>query len=284
MQGCLVVIAIIIILALFASYPIPAIIVTACLIIIGIAIYQNSKANEEEKARLQKEAAERARQAYNDFKSKITIPENALKVKYKNGFAKLLETENYVWIENNELCFFPSSPPNTDTPSNISKIILYKIPINKIEYYATRGEIVHENKITGGGGGGSSVSGAIVGGVIAGGAGAVIGSRKKTDPIKSELIIHDNRETFLNFFDDNNVKHSMFFDFKDYYTFNELIPEKAFEIVNTIKTNNILNKVINESKPVNISDQIRELAKLKDEGLLTEEEFTEKKKELLEKI
>lgn len=31
-------------------------------------------------------------------------------------------------------------------------------------------------------------------------------------------------------------------------------------------------------------NQIRELAKLKDEGVLSEEEFTEKKKALLEKI
>ena len=33
-----------------------------------------------------------------------------------------------------------------------------------------------------------------------------------------------------------------------------------------------------------VTDQIRELAKLKDEGILTEEEFAEKKKTLLEKI
>ncbi|WP_010243672.1 hypothetical protein [Acetivibrio cellulolyticus] len=87
---------------------------------------------------------------------------------------------------------------------------LYTILLDKIEYYATRGEIVHENKITGGGGGGSSIKGAVIGGVIAGEAGAIIGSRKKLDPIKSELIAHDNRETFLNFFDDNNIKNSMF--------------------------------------------------------------------------
>lgn len=152
---------------------------------------------------------------------------------------------------------------------------LYTILLDKIEYYATRGEIVHENKITGGGGGGSSIKGAVIGGVIAGEAGAIIGSRKKLDPIKSELIAHDNRETFLNFFDDNNIKNSMFFDFNDYSIFNELIPEKSFDIVNTIKTNNILNRVVNESKSTSIPDQIRELAKLKSEGILTEEEFTE---------
>lgn len=76
----------------------------------------------------------------------------------------------------------------------------------------------------------------------------------------------------------------MFFDFGDYVIFNELIPEKTFEIVNTIKTNTILNKVVNKSNETSIPNQIRELAKLKDEGILTQEEFDKKKKVLLEKM
>ena len=52
----------------------------------------------------------------------------------------------------------------------------------------------------------------------------------------------------------------MFFDFNAYNSFYELLPEKSFEIVNAIKTNNIINKVVNESKESNIVAQIRELA------------------------
>jgi hypothetical protein len=205
-------------------------------------------------------------------------------VSYNGGFAELLETKNCLWLDDNNLCFFPATPPDTDEPSNVNKIILYKIPIDNIEYYATKGEVIHENKISGGGGGGSSIGGAIVGGVIAGEAGAIIGSRKETTPIKSELITHDTRKTFLNFYDDNHIKHSMFFDFEDYNIFYELIPEKAYNIVSAIKTNNIINKVVNKNITADITNQIKELAKLKDEGLLTEEEFTEKKKLLLDRI
>jgi hypothetical protein len=143
--------------------------------------------------------------------------------------------------------------------------------------------VVYENKITGGGGG-SSLGRAVVGGVIAGEAGAIIGSRKESNPIKSELITHDKREAFLNFYDDNNAKRSMFFAFNDYNVFNELLPEKAYEIVNAIKTNAIINKVINKNKSENILDQIRELSKLKDERILTEQEFSEKKRALLNKL
>ncbi len=254
------------------------------LIVMGIIGWVLVKTGDEEKRlrkqNLEKENSRRVEDKYKEIKKNMDIPSDSKKVKYKNGYADITRAENFMWIDNETLCFFPADC----IASEIDKAKVYKISLDRIEYYATRGEIVHENKITGGGGGGSSVKGAVVGGVIAGGAGAVIGSRKKTDPIKSELITHDNRETFLNFFDDNKVKHSMFFEFKDYDIFKQLIPEKDYNIVSTIQTNSIISKVINESKSANVTDQIRELAKLKDEGILTEEEFAEKKKALLDKI
>lgn len=283
MEGCLAIILIAVVIVLFINYPLPAMVVTAAIIAVISFISANREADEEDKVRLKKESFERAHQKYSDFKSKITIPDNASKVNYKKGNATILNTKVFMWIEDNDLCFFPTKSPSSDTASDIKKIILYKIPISKIEYYATSGDVVYENKITGGGGG-SSFEGALVGGAIAGGAGAIIGSRNKIDPISSELITHDSRETFLKYFDDNNLKHSMVFDFKDYEKFNELIPQKAFTIVNTIKTNDIIDSVLNESTGSNILDQIRELAKLKDEGILTEEEFSNKKKELLARI
>ncbi len=279
-SGCATIIIGLLILYLISTYPGPTLLIVTILVIGGIAVHLNNK----EKLRLQEESFERAKQAYNDLKSKVTIPDNALIVNHKGGTGQLFIGKLYTWIENDDLCFFPAEPPRVDTPSNIRKIMKYKVPISKIQYYATSGEVVYENKITGGGGGGSSLDGAIVGGVIAGEVGAVIGSRKGVDPIKSKLLTHDKRETFLNFFNNDNVKHSMFFDFNAYNSFYELLPEKSFEIVNAIKTNNIINKVVNESKESNIVAQIRELAKLKDEGILTPEEFEKKKQVLLDKI
>lgn len=250
-------------------------------IICSIFIFKTtSNKTKQVISEFRKEEAE----SLNDYlaeKKRYNIPNNAKFIRYKSGYADLFKSSNYIWIDEGNLCFFPTE--KIAVVDN-SKVILYKIPLDKIEYYATKGELVHENKITGGGGGGSSIGGAVVGGVIAGGVGAVIGSRKKNDPIKSELITHDRRETFINFFNDKDEKHSMFFDFDAYNIFIELMPEKAFEIVSAIKANAILNKVVNESKSSSITDQIRELAKLKDEGILTEEEFNNKKKELLDKI
>ena len=83
----------------------------------------------------------------------------------------------------------------------IDEIKLTTIPSGQIEYFSKRGEIFRENKISGGGGGGSSIGGAVVGSLIAGDAGAIVGSRNKVNAIKSEIIEHDTRETFLNYFD-----------------------------------------------------------------------------------
>lgn len=283
MGGCLTFILILLVIGLFGAFPIRASILTVLLIIIFIVWYKKDTKATEEKLRLDRESFERAKRIYNEAISKINIPRNALKIIYKRGGAKLLRT-NYIWIKNNNLCFFPSAPPNTDAPSNVQKIRLYRIPVDKIEYYSISGETIYENKITGGGGGGSSTGGAIVGGVIAGEVGAVIGSRKKTDPIESKLIKHDDRETFLSFFDNKNIKHSMFFDFESYNSFNELLPKKAFEIVNAIKTNRLLRKSLGENNFINVTDRIGELARLKEEGIITNEEFPQKKKLLLEKI
>lgn len=279
-----IVIFIIIFLICLYAYPVPTIIITALLILFLIVNEINVSKKRKEAYRLKLESAARAKEVYYKSKSEIYIPQKASTVTYKEGYAELLNTENYIWIENNDICFFPKNPPDRDTSDILKKIVLYKIPLNKIEYYATMGEVFRENKITGGGGGGSSIEGTVTGGLIAGGAGAVIGSRKKTDQIKSELVTHDTRETLLNFFDDKNEKHSMFFEYKDYNIFKDLIPEKSFEIVSMIETSNILNMSINKNSTENITDQIRKLAQLRDEGIITEEEFVDKKEKLLAKI
>ena len=195
-------------------------------------------------------------------------------VNYKKGFAKIAKDKQYLWIEDDNLFLFPAI-----VQSKEENYILYKIPLKDIEYYSTQGSVSKETKISGGGGevGGTSVGGAIVGGVIAGGAGAVIGSRKKgkIDPIKSEIITHDDRETFLNFYLDG-VKHSLFFNYEDYTTLLKLMPQREY--------NNFVNAQISRGSKSSITEQLKDLADLKEKGILTEDEFNDKKKILLDKI
>lgn len=241
-------------------------------LIILMSIFSGIQQNEEHKRIL--ERREQNNNIFEQQKQKNNIPSDALTIEYKSGYAQIASGKQLVWLKDNTLFFFPAEP-QTDGRN----YVVYSISLNDIEYYTTRGEVTKHTEISGGGGttGGTSIKGAIIGGVIAGPAGAIIGSRKKgkIEPIKSEIITKDGRETFLNFFTDG-TKHSMFFSYGSYNSLYTLIPQKAFGNHTQTPT-----KTDNQSA---ILDQIKELAELKDRGILTEEEFSEKKKILLDKI
>jgi hypothetical protein len=83
---------------------------------------------------------------------------------------------------------------------------------------------------------------------------------------------------FLNFYI-KGEKHSLFFSYDDYTTLLKLIPEKDY--------NNFVNTQISrgaESTKSTITQQLKDLADLKEKGILTEDEFNDKKKILLDKI
>jgi len=264
----------------------PLFLVYLALIGAAISSYTKEKESYERKA-TEENAISEFRKKYRAIKDQLDIPETAKQIIfYKSSMKSPIKLTNkkndvYVWIFEDNICFFPYTPASIDSVS-LDDMKITTIPVRQIEYFSTQGEVYRENRISGGGGGGSSLGGAVAGGLIAGETGAIIGSRKKVNEIKSELITHDTRETFLNYFD--NGRHSLFFDIGAYQVFNDLMPEKEFSIVSAVRTSEIIKSQTSINDQKSVADQIRELAKLKDEGLLTEEEFSVKKKQLLDKI
>jgi len=254
----------------------PGTLIVGALITFGLLIWAGINANKKEQKEKQRISIVDGNsiKLYKEKKIQYNIKENYLTVNYKRGFAPIATIKQYIWIEEEKLCFFPTIALRNSYYNTVNSI-----PLKDIEYYAIQGNISKETKISGGGGemGGSSIGGAIIGGVIAGGAGAIIGSRKggRIEPIKSEIITHDNRETFLNYFVDG-VKRPVFFYYTDYPTLLKLIPEKDY--------NNLFKRNVSKgSKPL-FKEQLVDLADLKEKGIITEEEFNEKKKILLDKI
>ena len=196
-----------------------------------------------------------------------------------------LISDHFIWVEKNNLNLFPINPfiiiENSLGWNLAENVFLSKIPFENIDYFSIEGEVIHENKISGGGGGGTSIGGAIVGQLLAGDVGAIIGSRKQVEPVKSELVNHDNRRTVLTYLDENNEKKDIFFTFEAYTKFKELIPEKSFEIVEALKKNKIIREETQVKNSPSIPDQIREFGKLRGDGLITEEEFQKMKSEIL---
>lgn len=250
----------------------------ALLLIAGTVIYY---INQREKTkRLSEELSkknEERKLALKKIREKYNVPVNYRNVRYKHGHPSIQKDnfDAYIWTDNEILYIVDKT-----IDFNIGKI---EIPLKDIEYYDVRGEVHRETKISGGEtvGGGTSIGGAIAGGLIAGEAGAIIGSRKKvkSQPIVSKTITHDERETFLNFFI-NDKGYTIFFDSKAYNSLFDIIPNKSYT---SIYNSYIVNQA-NKDEREKTLNQIRKIAQLRDEGILSDEEFEEKKKQLLDKI
>jgi hypothetical protein len=191
---------------------------------------------------------------------------------------------NYIWVADNTLCFFPAWQPSKTVLIDENRFYsLFSIKLEDIEYFSQSGELYRENKISGGCGGGSDLSGAIVGGLLFGGAGAIVGSRKKIEGVKSELITHDKRETIISYIKDGHRK-ILTLAYSDFYALKDLIPNKDRNIVIEIEKNTIIDNSVKPNNMDIIADKIRIISKLKDDDFLTEEEFLLKKNELLKMI
>ena len=150
--------------------------------------------------------------------------------------------------------------------------------------------VEYTTRVSGGGGGGSSVGGAIVGGLIAGDAGAVIGSRKQTEAIKSEVVTHDSRKTIIRYYKDNQIFAITYSGFSVYEYLLTKIPEKDLLTIQLNANKNSTSvKQVEESKKVvtvagNIKEKLETIKNLYDSGLITEEEYAKKKDDILSKI
>lgn len=169
-----------------------------------------------------------------------------------------------VWKKENKLCFC-----DTLTYQGI------EISLDVIKYYRLIGQKYVTTEISGGGGGGSSIKGAVIGGLIAGDVGAVIGSRKAVDEVKGTSTVHDEQVVLLYSTDLSQVLQ---FNSAAYKVFTKLIPEMDYEVVATASTD---TKQTTSVDIKSAADTVRELKKLLDEGLISNEEFEKKRKELL---
>ena len=210
-----------------------------------------------------------------NYREKYNIPNITknifcIEANFLNSNRNVKDTKLLIW-KDNENIYFTGHYDEHD----IGK---YEIRLENIISFVKQGDVYTETNVTGGGGGGSSLAGAVLGGVVAGGVGAVIGSRQKSKSIKTETKRIDKRKTILEY-GYLEEKHYMFFDSATYEVLLGLMPQKE------INFSNRDNKAkFEKSNEVNITEKIRELAKLNNEGILTEEEFNSKKKELLLKF
>ncbi len=235
------------------------------------------------------------RENYNKIKNKISIPENCktidvettvfglpCKAQATAGDLTYLQNDFYCWYENNALFIFPTEEhlskdhityrtPAKDLEKRINCDDIKLIQIDKfdMDYYRIVGEEKSEMQIhtadTG-----VNIKGAVVGGLIAGEAGAIIGSQHGRNKVYSTMRHFDERYVEL-LYRDSGRTQKLKMSITAYPLLETWLPDKEYEFV--VKRTEHSN-----DDPFVKIEKYKELL---DKGVITQEEFDKKKKELL---
>ena len=121
------------------------------------------------------------------------------------------------------------------------------------------------------------MQGAVAGAIIGGGAAAIIGSQVGTQTT-TEVITRDDRRITL-YINENNTLETLTINSKNIdktiNAFRELIPNKEESVVQIESSKNAKNAVVSSA------DELKKFKELLDSGIITQEEFDAKKKQLL---
>lgn len=96
---------------------------------VSIEQFKDQLRNEKANARAKRQILKNKKLQYN-------IPQNCPVVILEDGFSDMKNAKLYIWVENENLCFFPAVVQENENYYNTCKI-----PISDIEYYATEGNI-----------------------------------------------------------------------------------------------------------------------------------------------
>lgn len=260
------------------------------LILIGLFIYkmeEESKYNE--RMRENNRIIEKNKKEMSEwFDSKIVEYginniDDFIHVRKKNIL--YISQKYYYWLKDKKLFLFPqkedfirwyvSAESSVEYCEENAKLIA--INISDIEYFKPIGDISYVTNVESTG---INVKGAAIGAVVAGDAGAIIGSRPQ---IKSKVEERDNRFVELKYKDDGTIK-TLKFDYTALDIFREIIPEKEYEYVGFISEKLTEQDKKDTTVSPTLEERFKKLNDLKNAGLITEEEFSDKKSELLKEI
>ena len=234
---------------------------------------------------------------YERIKSELSIPAGCAKIDVETtvfgiqynaqapvGKLMLLRNDFYIWFENNILNIFPTEehlteehityatlPKDLDAVLNPNDIRVLSIPVSNIKHYKIVGQERSETRVRSTNDG-INVKGAIIGGIIAGDAGAVIGSQHNKGQIVSNTEHFDERYVEL-YYEGNGVTQKIKLSITAYPVLEKCIPEKEYDYV-------LSNASLCDAAPDKF-EEIKKYTSLMDDGIITQEEFETKKKELL---
>ena len=179
-----------------------------------------------------------------------------------------------------KILFFLYPPDDLDLMKkiNIDNAREFSLDISQIVNYRLTGDKHYVSDVSGGG---VNVGGAIIGGLLAGGVGAIIGG---TNGVSTEIKQIDERATIITYKDEEIYKY-LILDANAYDFLKIICPEKDEKVISMkLATSGDTNCTASTTKKSdNTISEIEKYYDLLQKGILTEEEFNDKKKSLLNK-
>lgn len=196
----------------------------------------------------------------------------------------------YMWISEGVLRIFPRaefykrSRTTSEHKADVLTLQIKSIPIDSILYFEEIGELHKYVTVSGGG---YSVEGAYAGHFLGDDIGAVIGSRV---PIESKVVSEDDRAIELIYKDRSGNVQNLEFDHDSYKILKKMIPSKELRLIVGLSQSQgqaqaqvqVQPNSDVAAQPQTTRDKLKELNDMKAEGLITEEEYSEQKKKLLD--
>lgn len=235
------------------------------------------------------------RARYQEEKAKLHIPDNCDRVSMETtvfglkysavaplGNRSFLANDFYIWSDSKRtLTVFPTEEHLTTEhidyrtlPKDIETLDPNDIPVfrvskDDIEYYIINGNEKSETNVHTANTG-MNIKGAIVGGLIAGDAGAIIGSQHNRNIVYSTTRHIDERCVEL-FCKIDGKTQVIKLGVNAYSLLEKWYPEKSYDYVVSHP----------KSSEISAFDEIKKYKELLDSGIITQDEFSIKKKELL---
>lgn len=180
-------------------------------------------------------------------------------------------------FENNCLTLVDSNViSETEADKPLPNGTVLRIPKDKIKFYTRNGNVTYSTYAVQTGKD-FSLSGAVTGALIGGGIGAVIGSQKDANKTETRTTVHDQRVFYLYYEENNEVKCISSTDSSagNFYDFlHNVMLDKDYEYIQA----QVVTQQRNES---NASERLKQLNELHDSGLITDEEYNQKRNELI---
>ena len=155
--------------------------------------------------------------------------------------------------------------------------IAHEIALADLLYFKVEGSVSHLSNVQGGG---VNMQGAVAGAIIGGGAAAIIGSQLGTET-KTEIVTKDDRKVTLYIKEKGNVQTkviiSKYID-TTIAALRELIPNKEESVVQIEARSNTMPVT---ATAISSADELKKYKELLDSGVISQEEFDAKKKQLL---